>query len=197
IAACMRRQSHDVQTFAIGFDDPRYDETPYAIRVARHLGTRHHTFRVTPAVADDLPKLAEVYGEPFGDSSALPTHYLSREVSNRVKVALSGDGGDELFGGYERYRAMQLSERLLGLPVVGAAARWGIWQALPGTHPKSRLARFKRFQRSLSLPLELRYPSYVRLFEPDQLRRLFREEFVLRTDPHLIGDKWYKAYLDH
>ncbi len=197
IAACMRKQSHDVRTFSIGFDDPRYDESPYAVRVARHLGTRHHQFHVTPSIIDDLPALAEVYGEPFADSSAIPTHYLSHEVSDEVKVALSGDGGDELFGGYERYRAMQLSERINRTPLLGGVARSSIWQHLPGSHPKSRLARLKRFQRSLSLPLELRYPSYVRLFQPDQLPQLFHDDFVLRTDPGLIGDKWYKAFLDH
>lgn len=197
VAACMRRHTHDVQSFSIGFDDRRYDETPFALRVARHLGLRHRTLHVTPTVTDDLARLAQVYGEPFADSSALPTHYLAREVGNYVKVALSGDGGDELFGGYERYRAMQLSQQLNQWPLIGALARSSWWQKLPGAHPKSRLARLKRFQKSLALRLEARYPSYMHLFEPQQLLGLFREEFVLRTDPQLIGDKWYKAYLDH
>ena len=91
-------------TFSIGFDDPIYDEREFAAKVATHLGTEHHSFVVRPDAAD-LPKIAAAFGEPFGDSSALPTYYLSRETRRHVKVALSGDGGDELFGGYDRYLA--------------------------------------------------------------------------------------------
>src|SRR2546423_1388170 len=134
-----------VLTFSIGFDDPRYDETEYAARVAHHLGTEHRAFHVRPDAAADLPKLAAVFGEPFADSSALPTHYLSRETRQFVKVALSGDGGDELFGGYDRYRAMAIASRVQRLPApLVAAASAGIWQKLPGSHPKSHLARLKR-----------------------------------------------------
>src|SRR5205814_5130727 len=86
-----------VHTFSIGFDDPRYNESEYATAVAQHLGTVHHAFKVTPNAAEDLPKLAAVFGEPFGDSSALPTHYLARATRQHVKVALSGHGGDEMF----------------------------------------------------------------------------------------------------
>jgi len=105
-AAAMKAAVGDdqpVMTFSIAFDDPRYDETKYAAAVAANLKTQHRTFKVQPHAAEDLPKLAEVFGEPFADSSALPTHYLSRETRQFVKVALSGDGGDELFGGYDRY----------------------------------------------------------------------------------------------
>src|SRR5439155_3964825 len=113
IAAAMKAAvgaNQPVHTFSIGFEDPRYDETRYAAEVARYLGTRHEQFAVRPDAAADLPKLAGVFGEPFADSSALPTHYLARETRQCVKVALSGDGGDELFGGYDRYRAMWLGE---------------------------------------------------------------------------------------
>src|SRR4029079_10016347 len=98
--------------FSIGFDDPRFDESQYAREVARLLNTEHHEFRVTPNAIDDLPKLAAVFGIPFADSSAIPTHYLARETRKHVKVALSGDGGDELFGGYDRYRAIRISSEL-------------------------------------------------------------------------------------
>src|SRR5438105_13783099 len=69
-------------------------------------------FKVRPDAAADLPKIAAAFGEPFGDSSALPTYYLARETRQHVKVALSGDGGDELFGGYDRYREMAVSQKL-------------------------------------------------------------------------------------
>ena len=81
IALLMRKHASDVRTFSIAFEDPRYDESGYAQRVATHLGTRHETFTVRPDAAADLPKLAAAFGEPFGDSSALPTYYLSRRNS--------------------------------------------------------------------------------------------------------------------
>src|SRR5687767_2596201 len=148
IAAAMKSSvgsSQEVLTFSIGFDDPRYDETKHAAQVARHLGTTHRQFIVRPHAADDLPKLARVFAEPFADSSALPTHYLARETRQHVKVALSGDGGDEMFGGYDRYRAMQLSQKAGWVPLpIRAALAAPIATIVPGSHPKSRAARFKR-----------------------------------------------------
>jgi len=170
IAACLSGH-RDVHTFSIGFDDPRYDETKYAAQVAAHLGTTHHQFIVRPNAAEDLPKLAAVFGEPFGDSSALPTHYLARETRQHVKVALSGDGGDELFGGYDRYRAMYLAKRLQNLPRPFSK----ILSHLPAIHPKSRLSRIRRFTKSLQLPPAQRYAQYMSLFEPDQISHLYSD----------------------
>lgn len=160
-----------VHTFSIGFEDRRYDESSYAAAVARHLGTRHESFLVKPDAAEDLAKLARVFGEPFADSSALAVHYLSHQTRGHVKVALSGDGGDELFGGYDRYRAMALSQRL------PSAIRWllaaRLWQQmLPGTHPKSKWTRLKRLLAQLDLPLSQRYSGYLRLFDDHQIDAL-------------------------
>jgi asparagine synthase (glutamine-hydrolysing) len=172
IAAAMKMSLAPGQrllTFSIGFDDPRYDETSYAAAVARHLGTEHRQFTVRPDAAADLPKLAAVFGEPFGDSSALPTHYLSQQTRIHVKVALSGDGGDELFGGYDRYRAMRWAQRLSKFPnVLGRAA-----SAIQGSDPKSKAARIKRFARTLQLPAAPRYAAYMTLFEPSLLVALY------------------------
>lgn len=176
VAAAMREamgSADRVRTFTIGFDDPRYDESPFAAEVARHLGTRHESHTVKPRAIEDLPRLAAVYGEPFGDSSALPTHYLSMETRRDVKVALSGDGGDELFGGYDRYRALKITERINRLPAVIRdllVAR--VWQALPGRHPKNRVARLKRLLKSATLPPPRRYASYMRLFDEPTLQPL-------------------------
>jgi asparagine synthase (glutamine-hydrolysing) len=163
VAAAMKKAAHggDVLTFSIGFDDPRYDESCYASEVARQLGTRHFNFEVSPDAASDLPALAAAYGEPFGDSSALPTHYLSRETRRHVKVALSGDGGDELFGGYDRYSAMRKSENL---PLVMRVAAHTAAAAIPGRHPKSFGSRLRRFAAALYLDTARRYSAYVRLF---------------------------------
>jgi len=176
IAAAMRQAvggGQPILTFSIGFEDPRYDESAYAAAVARHLGTRHERFVVHPRAAEDLPKLARVFGEPFADSSALPTHYLSRETRKHVTVALSGDGGDELFGGYDRYRAMALGQRLARWPAALrklAASR--VWRGLPGWHPKSRGARLKRFLAGINQPPARRYAEYMRLFDGPMLRRM-------------------------
>jgi asparagine synthase (glutamine-hydrolysing) len=179
IAAAMPRETfgNPVRTFTIGFDDPRYDETAFAARVAKHLGTEHHEFIVRPNAIEDLPRLASVFGEPFGDSSALPTHYLSRETRQFVKVALSGDGGDELFGGYDRYRAVLLAQRLDGTAPAIEALR-PLWQNLPGTHAKSRGARLKRLLGSLMLPPAQRYLSYLQLFDGQQI-----DELLIDDDP--------------
>jgi len=170
IAAAMKAAAGDqpVLTFSIGFDDPRYDETKYAAEVAKHLGTEHRAFTVRADAAEDLPKLAQVFGEPFGDSSALPTHYLSRETRRHVKVALSGDGGDELFGGYDRYRAMRLGGGGGAIPgVIGTMA-----EAIPAGHPKSSIARARRFLTAMRLPAAQRYAAYVALFDSELLGAL-------------------------
>lgn len=171
VIAASVSKDYDLHTFSIAFDDPRYDESAYAQQVAQHLGTKHRTFHVTPDAAADLPALAAVFGEPFGDSSALPTHYLARETRKHVKVALSGDGGDELFAGYDRYRALKLTQRLSRASLLISAAR-AVTKALPGTHPKSRSARLKRLLESAHLPSAQRYAAYMRLFPPALIHEL-------------------------
>jgi asparagine synthase (glutamine-hydrolysing) len=167
-AAAVAARRGPVRTFCVGFDDSRYDERPFARRVAEHLGTDHADATVSPDVAEDLPKLVRHYGEPFADSSALPTFHLSKFVSRHVKVALGGDGGDELFGGYERYWAFAQSGLFwpLGSPMRLLAG------LLPAGHPKGKVAKFRRFARAMHFQPELRYLSLVRLFDADQLRQL-------------------------
>lgn len=105
VAALAQRQSaRPVRTYTVGFEYGAIDEAPYAAAVARHLGTEHHEMRVTADDAlDVIPRLSQIYDEPFADSSQIPTHLISRHARESVKVALSGDGGDELFCGYKRY----------------------------------------------------------------------------------------------
>ena len=119
IVALMQAQSErPVQTFTIGFDEAAFDESPHAAAVAHHLGTEHTKLRVTDTDARDvIPLLPDLYDEPFADSSQIPTHLVCRAARQHVTVALSGDGGDELFGGYNRYiRGPGLWKRLSKVP---------------------------------------------------------------------------------
>lgn len=190
IAAAMKVSvpaGQPVLTFSIGFEDARYDETAFAASIAAHLGTQHRQFIVRPDAAEDLPRLAAVFGEPFADSSALPTHYLARETRQHVKVALSGDGGDELFGGYERYRAMAIAAQFRHLPgPLRAMITARLWQGLPGVHPKSRLTRLKRLLATLAQPPAERYAGYLRLFDDATIGRLLVAHAGAREPDPLI-----------
>ncbi|HEY3354523.1 MAG TPA: asparagine synthase (glutamine-hydrolyzing) [Polyangia bacterium] len=157
---CMMRAAGAtrIQTFSIGFDDPSYDETAHAERVARLLGTEHRTLRLQPrAMLDIVPRLGEILDEPIADSSILPTYFLCQHARTQVTVALSGDGGDELFGGYPTYQAHRLAPLVAWLPnaALRAAARAG--DALPVSSGYLSLD-FKLRRTLLGLP----YPADVR-----------------------------------
>ncbi len=137
--------SKPIQTFSVGFQEAQFDEAPHAAAVAAYLGTEHHELRVSADQAREaIPEVARIYDEPFADSSQIPTFLLARLARSRVTVALSGDGGDELFGGYQRYSQGKRAWRVLGrLPTfVGRAAAGLIrgvepegWDRLAGAVP--------------------------------------------------------------
>ncbi|WP_422927826.1 asparagine synthase (glutamine-hydrolyzing) [Singulisphaera sp. PoT] len=169
-----------VKTFSIGFDDPAFDETRYAEMAAKHLGTEHHAFVVTPEVWETLPALAWQFDEPFADSSALPTWYVSRETRREVTVALSGDAGDELFAGYDRYRALALAGLMDRIPAGPRGVLSGpLARALPASaRAKTRMRKVRRWLEALGDPLEARYLRWVCQFDEPGRTSIYTDDWI-------------------
>ncbi len=156
--------SEPVRTFSIGFEERSFDELGRARLVARRYGTEHHELVLRPDAAVLLPRLAEAFDEPFADSSALPTYLVSELASRHVKVALSGEGGDELFGGYYTYVADLLAPRVGRL----AAAVRPLVERLPSSNAKAAFDyRAKRFVRAAHLPPLERHHGWKEIFSDD------------------------------
>lgn len=174
VAYMQRLSSAPVKTFSIGFaGGAGFDETPYAAEVAQHLGTEHTVFTVQPDAMALLPRLVWHYDQPFADSSAIPTYLVSALTRQHVTVALTGDGGDELFGGYERFTGAGLLRRLQRVPRPLWRGLAGALGWLPeGTGYYDPLKRAGRFARAAALPLERAYFDWVRLFDAEAIRTL-------------------------
>jgi asparagine synthase (glutamine-hydrolysing) len=163
-----RASSRPVKTFSIGFDEPQFDELEHARRVAGHFGTEHHEFVVRPDGLSILDRLIEHFDEPFADSSAIPTWYVSEIARRHVTVVLSGDGGDELFGGYDRYLPHPRVAQFDTLPLPGKRQVAGLlWPILPHG------ARGKNFLRHVSRSDDGRYLDSIAFFQPDEKAALY------------------------
>jgi asparagine synthase (glutamine-hydrolysing) len=163
-ALAAQESSEPVHSFSIGFEERSFDELEDARAVAQQYGTRHEELLLRPDAAHLLPALAEAFDEPFADSSALPTYLVSELAASRVKVALSGEGGDELFGGYYTYAADLLALRFgrfapLARPFV---------ERLPSSSRKASFDyKAKRFVRGASLPPLERHHAWKEIFSDD------------------------------
>jgi asparagine synthase (glutamine-hydrolysing) len=190
-----------VKTFSIGFAERDYNELAYARVVAQRFGTDHHEFVVRPDALSILPDLAWAYGEPFGDSSAVPSFYLARLTREHVTVALNGDGGDENFAGYPRYLANVLASRI---DLVPAFARNWVGTAAPligrGAGPRSMRGRLQRFVEALGASKADRYSRWISHFRPPLKDELctpeFRESAGDGAYSELIVDAYQAAIAD-
>ena len=163
-ALAAQESSEPVRTFSIGFEERSFDELGDARLVAQRYGTQHRELVLRPDAALLLPALAEAFDEPFADSSALPTYLVSQLAAQDVKVALSGEGGDELFGGYYTYVADRLALR------AGAAARLArpLVERLPTSTARASFDyKAKRFVRGAHLPPLERHHAWKEIFSPE------------------------------
>jgi asparagine synthase (glutamine-hydrolysing) len=179
VAAMAQAQAEPVRTFTVGFPDPRYDERAHARAVAERFGTRHEELEID--AAPDLDRLAHVFDEPFGDEAALPLLQICETTRRHVTVALVGDGGDEVFGGYERYRAHSLAGRV-PQPLARAAVSvsWG------RREPRSTLFRARRFLDAAAQPPRERYARLVEVFPLELRRRLWTDEARAQASASLL-----------
>jgi asparagine synthase (glutamine-hydrolysing) len=179
VAAMAEASTDPVRTFTIGFTDRRYDERPYARAVAERFGTVHEEIEVDPE-PELLERVAEVFDEPFGDEAALPTLLVCQATRSHVTVALVGDGGDEAFGGYERYRAHALAARV---PRLAAAAGRSVLGAVPTARrePRSTLFRARRFLDAAAQPETELYARLVEVFPLELRRALWTDEALAQT----------------
>lgn len=178
-----------VKTFSIGLEEPSFNELEHARRIAERCGTDHHEFVVRPDTAAVLPQLVRHYGEPYADSSAIPTFYVSQLARRHVTVALNGDGGDESFAGYKRYRANQLAERLARIP-GGRAAVATLKGRLPHSiDPRNHL---QRVDRLLTRPMAARYAKWSSYFDEEDKAVLCTDQFRDQVQGQRPAD-WFES----
>ncbi|MFM8475092.1 MAG: asparagine synthase (glutamine-hydrolyzing) [Planctomycetaceae bacterium] len=186
------------RTFSIGFPVAAFDERRFARMAAEHLGTAHHEDVVTPDALGILPSLIWHYDEPFGDSSAIPTMYLAQITRQQVTVALTGDGGDELFCGYDRYRAVRAAGRIDAVPRSLRSLIASLISRIPGgVEQRSFLRRLKRLTESLAESPERRYLNWITIFNRSKLEWLAGPVLRDLLDDYDPADFIMQAWNDH
>jgi asparagine synthase (glutamine-hydrolysing) len=179
-----------VKTFSIGFKEAAFNELEHARRIAERCGAEHHEFIVEPDALAILPRLVRHYGEPYADSSAVPTYYVSQITRASVTVALNGDGGDESFAGYERYLGNQLAERVQAVPGAAATGRL-LSRLLPDSlDPKSRLRQARRFLNVATQPMAERYGHWIGYFNEAAKQQLYRPEVRAQLEREQTYEDW-------
>jgi asparagine synthase (glutamine-hydrolysing) len=187
-----RASSGAIKTFTIGFNNQDFNEAQYARAVAERFGTEHHELVVEPDIQDTLDHLSRTLEEPFGDSSMVPTYHVSRMARQHVTVALSGDGGDETFGGYDRYQVQLDRQKFDRIPKwMGRYFRQHLYPWL------SPSAYGRRFAFNVSLPERDRYlDSIAHLPVFDRERQLFSDELLSWTREYPSPNQLFQEYFE-
>jgi asparagine synthase (glutamine-hydrolysing) len=197
VAAMARATSAPVKTFSIGFDRKGFDELEYARAVAKLYGTDHHEFVVRPDAIEIVPRIVRHYGEPFADSSAIPSFYLSAVTRSHVTVALNGDGGDESFGGYTRYVANRLASRLDRLPLLLRRAGAAGARGLGGGQVTTVANKARRLLQGMPLTPADRYERYIGWSDAERRASIYTSDYARMVDethcPALIAEAWDAA----
>jgi asparagine synthase (glutamine-hydrolysing) len=193
IALMARHSSTRIKTFSIGFSSEDFNETDHARVVAQHFGTEHHELVVEPQIEETVHLLTRSLEEPFGDSSIVPTYHVCRLARQHVTVALAGDGGDELFAGYDRYKSYLQRGRVRLFPTgTGRWYREHIHPRIPTEWPG------RRFLYNLSLPLRERYLDGISVLPVHgRERSLFSSDFLAWTDGGTSPYDPFRRYLEN
>jgi asparagine synthase (glutamine-hydrolysing) len=191
VALMARASSRRVKTFSIGFANQDFNEADHAHAVAQRFDTEHYELVIQPDIEETVDRITRIMEEPFGDSSAVPTYHVCRMAREHVTVALAGDGGDELFAGYDRYRS-QLRRRKFPSPppAVGSWYRRHLHPHIPTAWPG------RRFLFNVSLPFSRRYLDEVSLLPCGREHSLFTRDFVARAGKQASPYDRASRYLD-
>jgi asparagine synthase (glutamine-hydrolysing) len=176
VLAFMREHvSGSIKTFSVGFEESSFNELAHARATAKLFGTDHHELVVSPAITDTIPELIEAFDEPFADSSAIPLYYLSRFAREQVKVVLTGEGGDEVLGGYQTYVASKLARWYRQLPSpISRGLLPRVVRVLPVSHRRVSFDyKAKRFVHGALLPPDQAHLAWKQLLSEDAKAELY------------------------
>jgi asparagine synthase (glutamine-hydrolysing) len=189
-ALAARTSSSPIRTFSVGFRDELYNELPLARLVAEKYKTDHTELLVEPDITQILDLAVNLYDEPFADSSAIPTYLICREAAKHVKVVLTGDGGDEAFCGYDRYRGFAITSFLAKLKMRPVGSFFEQFLPWPGPEQRSRKARIWRMIRALRYSPAVQYSMLMRIFYEGQLKSVMGPELkaILQSHPDLLAE---------
>ena len=197
VALMSQVTTEPVLTFSVGYPDENkyFDERKEAKKVAEKFKTQHHEFVVKPDLVDILPKCITYFDEPFADSSFIPNYYISQLTREKVKVALSGLGGDELSAGYVRYLGVILAKYYNKLPSSLKLMIKGLINFLPETSGDNPvISRAKRFVKGATLPAQYSYLEYISAFNQEDLNNLFSGEVRKETEKYNPQERFFSYF---